>query len=236
MHRTAAGVRIMAISDGGHAVQKNPTPDQAAEAGVLRQLPELIGEGRFADIERQLLASDVRLRALLPSGPETHNGSAGTAHRIREWFDRGQRIRLDECRVESVADRWLLGYRFVAGEGSGQTAVYQQCVCDVEDGRIRAIDLVCSGYRPLPQAEAENTVHHFDAGNLGCADGLAQAFRERISALPVGARLEVVTRDPAAREDLPPMARMLGHTVVSQGPGADGGSVIVVRRGSKQEK
>ena len=44
-------------------------------------------------------------------------------------------------------------------------------------------DLLCSGF---PQREqAMSGVHEFDAGNLGCADGLAGEFRRRIGAIPV---------------------------------------------------
>lgn len=55
----------------------------------------------------------------------------------------------------------------------------------------------------------------FDAGALGCADGLARRFRREVQALPPGAVLEVVTSNPAARVDLPSLARLLGHTVRS---------------------
>jgi TusA-related sulfurtransferase len=34
-----------------------------------------------------------------------------------------------------------------------------------------------------------------------------------MAGVPVGASLAVVVADPAAKEDLPPLARMLGHTV-----------------------
>jgi TusA-related sulfurtransferase len=63
---------------------------------------------------------------------------------------------------------------------------------------------------------------------MGCVDGLAGAFRRRISAVAPGDVLEVIARDPAAKEDLPPLARMLGHRVVSVDERADGALVICV--------
>lgn len=62
------------------------------------------------------------------------------------------------------------------------------------------------------------TGHRVDVGDLGCADGLAAEFRRRIRSIPVGDRLVLVVRDPAAREDLPPLARLMGHTVLSVEP------------------
>lgn len=77
-------------------------------------------------------------------------------------------------------------------------------------------------------------IHHFDAGNLGCASGLADEFRRHLEAIAPGDRLEVVARDPAAREDLPSLARMLGHQVHSVEPRNDGEVVLIVERGAAQ--
>ena len=73
-------------------------------------------------------------------------------------------------------------------------------------------------------------IHYFDAGNLGCASGLAEEFRRRLEAIEPGDRLEVVARDPAAKEDLPSLARMLGHQVSSVESRSDGGVVMTVER------
>lgn len=59
------------------------------------------------------------------------------------------------------------------------------------------------------------TEHDFDAGDLGCADGLAQAFREHLRAIPAHDVLRVVVRDPAAREELPALARLMKHRVLA---------------------
>ena len=88
--------------------------------------------------------------------------------------------------------------------------------------RIDAIDLLCSGFHPEEEV--------FDAGSLGCADGLAEEFRRRIEAVPVGASLAVVVGDPAAKEDLPPLARLLGHAVKSTQALGDGRLTITVER------
>jgi TusA-related sulfurtransferase len=73
--------------------------------------------------------------------------------------------------------------------------------------------------------------HRFDAGTMGCADGLAREFRRRILAIPLGDVIEVETTDPAAKEDLPPLARMMGHTVRSTESTGDGRLLISVERG-----
>jgi TusA-related sulfurtransferase len=67
------------------------------------------------------------------------------------------------------------------------------------------MDLMCSG--------AARNAAVFDAGDLGCADGLAAEFRRRIAEVEPGRRLVTVVRDTAAISDLPPLARLLGHRV-----------------------
>lgn len=57
--------------------------------------------------------------------------------------------------------------------------------------------------------------HTRDAGNLGCGDGLAAWFRHQLRAIPAGDTLRALVRDPAAREELPALARLMGHTCTS---------------------
>ncbi|MGH2640471.1 MAG: sulfurtransferase TusA family protein [Actinomycetota bacterium] len=77
----------------------------------------------------------------------------------------------------------------------------------------------------------EDRVHRYDAGNLGCAEGLAGEFRRHMQRIPIGDVLEVTTRDPAAKEDLPPLARMMGHVVRSIEAAGDGRLLVSVERG-----
>ena len=83
----------------------------------------------------------------------------------------------------------------------------------------------------MGEVVGDSTVHEFDAGDRGCTDGLAQEFRRHIVAIPVGDRLRVVVRDPSAGEEIPSLARMMGHTVESVEPLGDGRLVINVERG-----
>lgn len=75
-----------------------------------------------------------------------------------------------------------------------------------------------------------NELYDFDAGDLGCGTGLPKAFLNNLRAIPVGAVLRTIVSDPAAREDLPSLARMLGHSVQSIEAAADGRLVITVER------
>jgi TusA-related sulfurtransferase len=78
--------------------------------------------------------------------------------------------------------------------------------------------------------ESEGGVHCFDAGELGFGTGLPRELRALLDQIAVGQFLEVVTRDPSAREDLPSMSRMLGHRVRSVDSGPEGNTLTTVER------
>jgi TusA-related sulfurtransferase len=178
-----------------------------------------------------MLAEDIRFRMLLPKGPQQEDGAASTAGRFIHWFGDADELELQASTVDHVADRLAVSYRFRLHDSDGWQLIEQHLVVDVaDDGRMHTIDLLCSGFRPLPEPAA-NGVHQFDAGDLGCADGLAGEFRRRIQAIPVGEVLVVTARDPASKEDLPPLARMMGHTVRSVDATDDRRVLITVERG-----
>jgi TusA-related sulfurtransferase len=188
------------------------------------------------DLDRMLasLTPDVHFRYLVPPGPVEISGAAEVAGTFQQWFGDADVLEVQSIRVEPIADRTSAQYRFLLHEQEGWEVVEQQMYLDMdEEARIAAIDLLCSGFRPTRgTVEGRSSgLHRFDAGTMGCADGLAQEFRRRILAIPAGEVLVVQTSDPAAKEDLPPLARMMGHTVRSVEPSGNGRLLITVERG-----
>jgi TusA-related sulfurtransferase len=181
------------------------------------------------------LSRDVRFRYLIPAGPGRADGAADAVAKFLEWFGDADTLGIERVTAEPLADRTSLRYRFLLHEEDEWKEVEQQQFIDIdEDGLISTIDLLCSGFRPVEDPRAAGSperIHRFDAGTLGCADGLAREFRRRVLAIPVGDLLFVETSDPAAKEDLSPLARMMGHTVRSVEPSGDGRLLITVERG-----
>jgi TusA-related sulfurtransferase len=68
-----------------------------------------------------------------------------------------------------------------------------------------------------------------DLGAMGCND-VPMEFRRNMQALELGAAIEFVVRDPSAKEDLPPLARMMGHRIISEEARDDGALSIVIER------
>lgn len=191
-------------------------------------LESLLGK----DFERlsSVLDPRVRFRALAP-GESVDLGSADEAVGVfRKWFADKDELVLVLSEAEPLVDRIQLRYRLRLRKNSELFLVEHRLCGDIEDGRFVALDLLCSGFRPCGPAPGAGTVHRFETGGLGCGTGLPREFRARLGQIPVGHQLEVVTRDPAAREDLPSLARMLGHRVTAMDSGPDGEITIRVER------
>ena len=160
----------------GNSDERDPAPDASGSAGRRDRR-----EGLHAPV--RVLAPDVRLRYLIPSGPGrspvrptwpagSSSGSATPPSSRRPGGPGRAALRPD-----------VGPYRFLLREGPDWEVVEQQAYLDVDvDGRIAAIDLLCSGFRPADGRAGGSAMgtHEFDAGAMGCADGLAPEFRRRI--------------------------------------------------------
>ncbi len=218
-----------AISPGetgpGRESASNPTERPAVGGEFVAALAD-----RDAQRLGSCLAGDVRLRALVPSGYQEHRGSTAVISRFMSWFEEPDTIQVLDKSEHTVVDRLRLYYQFREVYADGASEIIEQsAICDIRDGKLAGIDLLCSGHRPEPTREATG-VHRFDAGELGCGSDLPQEFRRQIAAVPIGGTLEISTRDPSAKEDLPSLARLLGHRVVHVRGSPDGTTVVAVER------
>jgi len=184
------------------------------------------------DFERltATLARDAHARFLLPHGLEEYAGRDNVVGRIKSWFGSASVFDLTSSSEETVGLRQRLSWRFSVVRDSGSREVIEQLVyLDLGPHGIERIDLLCSGFQMEPGIAA-GPMQVFDAGAMGCADGLAQEFRRRLGEVLVGGSLEVVVSDPAAKEDLPSLARLLGQRVTSTEAHDDGRLTITVER------
>ena len=176
------------------------------------------------------LASDAHDRFLLPHGLEEYTGRDAIVGRIKSWFGSASVFDLVTSSEEAVGLRQRLSWRFsVVRDGGSREVIEQLVYLDLGPHGIERMDLLCSGFQ-REAAVAEGPIQVFEAGAMGCADGLAQEFRRRLTRVPIGGSLEVVVSDPSAKEDLPSLARLLGQRVTSTEAHDDGRPTITVER------
>jgi hypothetical protein len=96
------------------------------------------------------MTPDARFRFLLPGGPGQIVGAADVAAKFFQWFGNADVAEVQSMRVEPLPDRMSARYRFLVHEQEGWEVIEQQMYLDMnEEGRIRAIDLLCSGFRAV---------------------------------------------------------------------------------------
>jgi TusA-related sulfurtransferase len=199
-----------------------------AERSTSQTFLELLAARDFERLAKTL-ASDATARFLLPHGLEEYAGRDAIIGRIGSWFESASAFDLTSSSEEPVGQRQRLSWRFSVVRDGRSEVIEQLVYMDLGDRRIERIDLLCSGFQLEPGAAA-GPVEVFEAGTMGCADGLAQEFRRRIAEVPIGGSLEVVVSDPAAKEDLPSLARLLGQRITSTEAHDDGRLTITVER------
>jgi SAM-dependent methyltransferase/TusA-related sulfurtransferase len=79
----------------------------------------------------------------------------------------------------------------------------------------------------------ENTIREFSAGDRACGDGVGRDLRAWWASVPPGTRTVVTMRDPSTKADVPPLARMLGHTVEDMTENGDTLRVTVRTKGDR---
>ena len=109
--------------------------------------------GLVADRDREQLGKhvtdDVRLRALLPTGPVEVHGREAALDALDGWFG-DHDIALQDARGELVGDRLVVHYRLGFELVEGPHVMTQTWVASVgADGLIFRIDLLCSGFRKV---------------------------------------------------------------------------------------
>jgi hypothetical protein len=138
-------------------ITAEPAPRCEVRSGGLARGSSALGEAFVAalawqdfDALRELMADDVRLRLLVPTGPQEEVGEVATAGRFRTWFADADPILLESWETADVADRLAVGYRFRLRKPEGWRLIEQRLVADLDRaGRLAAIDLLCSGFRPV---------------------------------------------------------------------------------------
>lgn len=209
--------------------QSFPAAESMAERTTTQEFLELLAARDFERLAA-ILAGDARARFLLPHGLEEYAGRDAIVRRIASWFGSASVFELTSSTEDEVGLRHRLSWRFsVVRDGGSREVIEQLVYLDLGPQGIQQIDLLCSGFHLEPRATA-GPIQVFDAGEMGCADGLAQEFRRQIAKVSIGGSLEVVVSDPAAKEDLPSLARLLGQRITSTEALDDGRLTITVER------
>jgi ketosteroid isomerase-like protein len=96
---------------------------------------------------RECFAPDVRFRALIPSALADPAGREDVVGRFKAWFDDGTDFEMVSSEIRKIVDRLHVSYRIHTREEGIWYWVEQQAYCEVRDGGITLMNLLCSGFR-----------------------------------------------------------------------------------------
>lgn len=117
-------------------------------ASVCGALLDAIAERDFERIE-ECFAADASLRVLTPGPLREFSGSAEAVGRYRHWLEPLGHFELLEGDVEEIGDRVRVRYRFRGCDPEKGWQLNEHTgYGTVEEGRITALNVTCTGFRP----------------------------------------------------------------------------------------
>jgi hypothetical protein len=95
-------------------------------------------------------AREAKFRALIHPGVCEAADAAGATSHLHEWFGGADHFEILSSELGTVVDRLRIAYQLRVHDADGWQVFEQQAYCDVRDGKITAMDLLCSGPRVDP--------------------------------------------------------------------------------------
>jgi len=128
-----------------------PSTREALALQLGRRLIDGIVAHDWAGIE-SCFEPNARLRAVVPQENPFRDrvGGQEAADQIRRWFGDADVTELVSSSVKPVGDRVHVAYRIHEHEPGGWYLVEQQAYITAGDRGIAYLNLVCSGFRPVP--------------------------------------------------------------------------------------
>lgn len=117
-------------------------------ASLGQALAGAVASRDFATLS-QWFDDQARLRALLPAETVEVVGNEAVVAQFTDWFATFDTVSLVGSGCDLVGDRLQVGYRLELTRGGRRWLCAQESFCRISSGRIVAMDLVCSGFRPV---------------------------------------------------------------------------------------
>ncbi len=177
---------------------------------------------------------EVHCRLVTPRRIYEVDGIESLIEKIRGWFQDVTSFHLLQTQIQPVGERLGISYRLLIEEKGRFYQVAQQVFTSFSDGAIMQLDLLCSGFQPVPEqksvqkagstAQSSQAVRSADqilifdtpaeAVGSTCAL-LTPAIREKMRGLASGQVLEVIVDDRSARGDIEAWSRLSGNALLT---------------------
>jgi len=111
---------------------------------------ENLNEKKFDDLAK-LFSKNILFRGLTPSSLYTSNDPIKTASRIKGWFyvDDSEKYEVIDSKVDVFIDCLHIYFRIFETYQGTAYKIEQHLYCEISDGKIEKLSLVCSGPRKI---------------------------------------------------------------------------------------
>jgi hypothetical protein len=109
------------------------------------RLVEAVAAQDFSAV-RDCFTDAVRFRALLPRGPVETTGPEAATDRFRGWFGEPDDLEVVDAAISTIAGKACLRWRLRLTTPTGAARLVEQHLFVSGDGRLDAVDLLCSGW------------------------------------------------------------------------------------------
>ncbi len=92
---------------------------------------------------------DVRSRLLIPSRLVTPSDAKAVIEEYRQWFGEATFFEMRQVDVGCVGRRLHIFYQILLQDADGWSVLEQHAFGNLENGRIKRFDLICSGFEPV---------------------------------------------------------------------------------------
>jgi hypothetical protein len=146
--------------------EDHPVVNGAAPASDLAHRFTTALAAKDAAALRSLFGNGVDFRGLTP-GRVWEARTSGTLIDdviLGSWFEPGDVIqRVESVQHGHVGTRIRIGYRLRVQNASGTFTVEQQAFCDLTDGKITWLRVLCSGFVPVAETDSPAAASSLDA-------------------------------------------------------------------------
>jgi TusA-related sulfurtransferase len=148
--------------------------------------------------------------------------------RFQEWFGDSDLVRIEQTEIHRVGEKLSILYRLLLRKQGEWFEVEQHIAGFLRDDAFSRLDLLCSGFQPVPSPGDALTADAFlrmdaPAENQGstCAI-LTPAIKMKLRDMSSGQLLKVQVEDTTARGDIEAWCRLSGNELLAVSP-AEGG-------------
>jgi len=125
----------------------NTREDDMQETG--RRFTAALSNRDFGSLQT-IFHPDVRSRLLIPPGLVTPLGAKGVIENYRQWFGQADFFEMRQADIGCIGQRLHIFYQILIKDADGWSVLEQHAFGNLENGRIKRFDLMCSGFEPIP--------------------------------------------------------------------------------------